>query len=852
MIERVRMRHFRRFDDQKVDFGPGVNLIEGINNSGKSTILYAIEYGLFGHVRGFKKKSEYTMREQPDAGVELVFKGNDGRRYRLMRFHKLKVASSKVSASHFTLKRFVSDKDEGEEYILSSDFGNTEEELALKVRELIGMSRRLFEVTVSARQGELPDLLKGSDALDIVLGVTAADALTEAFRERKRTLEKNLSQMPVLESLLERLTHEKGQIETEGKRIGDEITTVSKTVKDLEESNKSILEIGASIDKLESIRRDWDSSRQQLELSATSKRGVSEQLENKKYTGSLDSWKEEMASAETAYQEAIKALEQHRSESKTIADSIASTQQELGTLRGRLSSLGISADELETQGEKIGTRKSLEKDKNQTEKDILDLRKTREEVQLQIGDIDGQLSRRKSVQDTQECEYCGAELDPVKVKEDVTKLTKDLKKLKTELKKASTSIEKKEQHMIKIEKTFTILEALELKKSVDKIERELATLQKDNEKMTKKNDTLISAQTEARVAAEDKKAAFSEISELVRKLEELERQEVSLLKEQKDAKASLKKITEELRGSIASQKSDFSKSIAGALKKVDLKSDTFPPEFRQVEELVVERRTELRVNLERERATLSELKDRKKEQSSRSMQIDTEISSTTSQLDNLAQMKSYAEKYEKLAGAFKDVQSQIRETASADLSKSTLQLHQNIFPDSEVTDVRIRPEDYSVEVQPRDWDEMVPATVYQGGGMQLLLGIAYRLAIGEFVRGVPFLFADEPTYGADVENRKKILSSFQKMSMTPQTLLVTHQSDSLEFTPKNRVEVVVEGERSIINTMKVKPEKKPAAKKPATAKKKSTTKKTKAKTSKAVPKKKTTTKKRSPKGGSSK
>ena len=104
MIEEVRMRHFRRFDDQTVEFEPGVNLIEGLNNSGKSTILYAIEYGLFGYVRGFKKKSEYTTREQPDAGVELVFKGNDGRRYRLMRFHKLK--KTKVSAFHTETIRY--------------------------------------------------------------------------------------------------------------------------------------------------------------------------------------------------------------------------------------------------------------------------------------------------------------------------------------------------------------------------------------------------------------------------------------------------------------------------------------------------------------------------------------------------------------------------------------------------------------------------------------------------------------------------------------------------------------------------------------------------------------------------
>ena len=719
------------------------------------------------------------------------------------------------------------------------------------------MSRRLFEVTVSARQGELHDLLKGSDALDIVLGVTAADALTEAFRERKRGLEKNLSQIPVLETLLERLTFEKEQIESEGKRIGAEITAVSKTVKSLDESNTSIMEISSSIDKLETIRREWDSARQQLELSAASKRSVSEQLESKKYTGSLDSWKDEMAKAEVVYQEAIKALESHRSESKTVVDSISSSQEELGSLRGRLStalsSIGTTADELGGLGEKIGTMKKLEKDKDKTQQEILNLREERENIQHQIGDTEGQLTRRKSVQDTQECEYCGAELDPEKVKEDLAKLTKELKKLKTQMNKSNTGIEKNTQLLTELDKVFKVIDALELKKSAEVAEKKLSTLQKDNEKMAKKNDALISAQADARNVAEEKKTAFNEISELVRKLEDLEKQEKSVLKRQKDAKADLKKTTEELQGSVTTQKSSFSDSIASALEKVDLQSDIFPTEFREVEQLVVERRTELRVKLEQEKSTLNQLKIQKRDHGSRSMQIDTEISTTTSQLDNLTQMKSYVEKYDRLAGAFKDVQSQIRETASADLSKSTLRLHQEIFPNSEVTDVKILPEDYSVEVRPRDWDEMVSATVYQGGGMQLLLGIAYRVAIGEFVRGVPFLFADEPTYGADVENRKKILSSFQKMSVTPQTLLVTHQSDSLEFTPRNRVEVVVEGDHSIVNITKVEPIEKTTPKKKSPTKKKAASKPKKATPTKKTAKKKTTAKKKSAaKGGRSK
>ena len=849
MIERVRMRHFRRFDDETVNFGSGVNLIEGVNNSGKSTILYAIEYGLFGHVRGFKKKSEYTTRGEPDAGVELIFNGNDGNRYRLLRFHKIG-KGSRVSSSYFTLKRFVSDKDgEGEEYVLSSDFGDTEEHLALKVRELIGMSRRLFEVTVSARQGELPDLLKGSDALDIVLGVTAADALTEAFRERKRDLEKNLSQLPILESLLERLNSEKEQIESEGKKIDDYIKVVSDTVKELKGTNAAITTLGSSIDSLDSIRSSWESAKQQLELSAASKSAMKDQLEKKKYTGSLESWKAEMAKAEERYQKAVSDLDEHRTKNRDISSSISEAQGDLGNQRGRLSSLvssiGTTVEELEGLGETLGTKKKIEKDLAKSKKDLQDLIDERESIQYQVGDLEGQLSRRKDVQGAQTCEYCGAELDAVKVKAEITKLTKDLKALKSKDTKAEKNIDQTRTKISDLETGFSIIDALELKKSVAQAESKLAALQKDNAKLEAKTEELIRAQADARNEADTKKAAFDEISELVQKLESYKKQEKSMTRQLADAKKDLQKIALAMKKEVKATKFPFSEKVSKSLDAVDLKSEAFPPEFREIEQVILENRAEVRVKLEREQSTLTDLKRQKEDHGTRTMQIDNEISNTTSQLDNLTQMKTYVEKYERLSGAFKEVQSQIRETASVDLSKTTLQLHQDIFPESEVTDVRIRPEDYSVEVCPKDWDEMVPATVYQGGGMQLLLGIAYRMAIGDFVRGVPFLFADEPTYGADVENRKKVLSSFQKMSMTPQTLLVTHQSDSLEFIPNNRVEILMEGDRSVVNTtsMKSEPE--------VTPKKKTITKKT---AKKKTPVKKTapTKKKSTKKGGVSK
>src|SRR6185437_14501923 len=104
-------------------------------------------------------------------GVEIVFSGKAGERYLLQRIHQAPPKSKKTLEGHFTLKQII---DDGETYLLSSDFGDTEDKLALKLQELTGLTRRYFCIALHMRQGEIPAILDGSKQLDIVLGVTAA------------------------------------------------------------------------------------------------------------------------------------------------------------------------------------------------------------------------------------------------------------------------------------------------------------------------------------------------------------------------------------------------------------------------------------------------------------------------------------------------------------------------------------------------------------------------------------------------------------------------------------------------------------------------------------------------------
>ena len=136
MLEKVRLKNFRSHVNIDLPFNEKFNLISGRNNAGKTTIFYAIEYCFFGNISGFKKISQLTAFDTDDIGVEVIFRGRTGEKYKLQRMHKIS-GKNRAAKGNFTLKKFIPDTDdptiETESYVLSSDFGDREEKLSLKL-----------------------------------------------------------------------------------------------------------------------------------------------------------------------------------------------------------------------------------------------------------------------------------------------------------------------------------------------------------------------------------------------------------------------------------------------------------------------------------------------------------------------------------------------------------------------------------------------------------------------------------------------------------------------------------------------------------------------------------------------
>src|SRR6188768_1189438 len=77
MLQKLRVKNFKKFATQELDFQEGINIVRGVNEAGKSTLMNAILATLFADVNT-KSKSFYSevtnwKTASPEIYLEALF-----------------------------------------------------------------------------------------------------------------------------------------------------------------------------------------------------------------------------------------------------------------------------------------------------------------------------------------------------------------------------------------------------------------------------------------------------------------------------------------------------------------------------------------------------------------------------------------------------------------------------------------------------------------------------------------------------------------------------------------------------------------------------------------------------------
>ncbi|MFQ6053000.1 MAG: AAA family ATPase [Candidatus Bathyarchaeia archaeon] len=186
MIEELTLGGFKSYHRrQTVRFTPGVNKISGRNATGKTTLLEAVLFGLFGEVPGVNKR-ELVPLDGGKLYVSIIFRSPyTDQRVKIVREGEMVVRRRGASREEVFRTSTAYMEVAGEEPAYPGG-----RDIQRRLRELLGVGKRVFFNIVYAQQKEFVEILKPEQGrMDAILGLTAPAEIREQLKEVARELE---------------------------------------------------------------------------------------------------------------------------------------------------------------------------------------------------------------------------------------------------------------------------------------------------------------------------------------------------------------------------------------------------------------------------------------------------------------------------------------------------------------------------------------------------------------------------------------------------------------------------------------------------------------------------------------
>jgi len=312
-IELVRLENIRSHEKSTVPFTKGFNCLVGGVGCGKSSILYAIDFALFGDPIG--RSFEYLLREGADAGKVIVQFVQNGKSYRISR--GLKRRGKSIGQDPEALKLFE------DETVVASLKGDA---VAEQFKAITGLDKELFREIIWVKQERLKELLDSAPRerqrrLDELFGLSDYEAAWSNIAGYQKEYEG------------ERKAYEKDPDVVGMDKINGDY---NKTV---EEFSLLEIEIGDTTSKLGSAKKtleDADLSLKKLE--------------------EVKSLVEELKRKEA---QALASFTNLRSSSGSLADRIKAKETTIGNFKQRLSSYEKQVESCCTELKQIGISPEL-------------------------------------------------------------------------------------------------------------------------------------------------------------------------------------------------------------------------------------------------------------------------------------------------------------------------------------------------------------------------------------------------------------------------------------------------------------------------------------------------------------
>ncbi|MEO2220736.1 MAG: SMC family ATPase [Nitrosopumilus sp.] len=237
MIKSIELVDFLSHSDTKIEFKDGVTIFVGDNGAGKSSIIDAITYALFGeHTRKDVKSLIRRGTNQGYAKIEFSIKDKQYEAFRKI----------ENKSSNYLIAKFFETTNNNRIEIASGERKQFRESMKEQVEKTIGMDFKKLKIASIVQQGELNEIINAGasarkELLNAIIGIDKLDVASESmkkvikeFREKIKTdlgyddthIESLSRDFKKYQQDIKEAGPEKNQLELKQKQIHEELKTL--------------------------------------------------------------------------------------------------------------------------------------------------------------------------------------------------------------------------------------------------------------------------------------------------------------------------------------------------------------------------------------------------------------------------------------------------------------------------------------------------------------------------------------------------------------------------------------------------------------------------------------------------
>ncbi|MGC8699928.1 MAG: AAA family ATPase [Candidatus Micrarchaeia archaeon] len=739
MIDFIELRNWKTHENTKLSFAKGTNVLIGQMGSGKSSVMDAISYALFGVFP--------ALQHRRVSASDLIKNIPEQKEFAEVRL------GLSIGGSSYIIERRIELSGGASARVLKN--GNIEQTQPQRVNEyienLLKLDYDLFSRAIYSEQNNLDYFLElrsgeRKDTIDELLGldkfalaedntISLIHRIEDLAKEQesaassfdKKKLEEQISEAEIE---IGRIKIEVENLEFKKTELQVKVDELNKLYKELQEKNAKKINLEKELKSSEARIEFLEREAKKIESMSLSRERLEEKINE--MSEKLKKMNQEAKDLEEKERSSNRNAARLESEVKKAEEEIKERDVTLGKMGGKkIEDYNARYEEVEKEVEKF-------------EKELAAARAKKEEVEKYIEDLSKHISK---------CPVCERELS----EELRLKLLEDKKKI---VKEAEDKID---EYSKKIPKYKEVLKNINAElNSFLLADEKLKGFAGLDEKLAKAKEELKSA---------------NELNGIARKkLEEI----------RKEIDASTKELTrfEEMRKELEkldSYKKELSLLKEG-IKKTNAELAVLAKEVN--DELLDKAQKELNKASSELSSTIASLSASKKALADKEKELNDK-KDTLKHIENLIKdaeaKKKVAEELVKFRNALSETQGLLRSKLISSINHIMSEIWPELYPYGDYVDIRLdaSKDDYVLEVKilKNGSEEWKPVENIASGGERSIACLAMRVAFAlVLVPNLKWLILDEPTHNIDEQGIAKFIRVFNETlpRIVEQIFLITH------------------------------------------------------------------------------